>query len=436
MPFDPPKRTQSAAYEGNRRHLVTLKNRLLFLVVGNLFFGETFFEEKPSRQKELYKLARALCEEDPHYVAALAQYARQVLGVRSGPSALVAHLFRWGPEALGEEAARGVWLEDEYLETLAYTKAQGWNITSGLERAVAERLNAMSPAVLLKCRWERVLSAKGVSRESWLMALPYLRGPSLLINLSSLHRFGLLGEEGVQEVLASKLLSPEEAKWEIHPYQWLQAITVGRKEGWPERVLRLLEAALERSFPPLPLEGETLTLVDVSGSMFAHLSGHSQVTYAFAAASLGALLYRKNGGRLVGFNHHLYPVSLPPSTPIPLIVEDLLAKEGRLAKGGSTTYLRKALEATLPDFSGRRVIVFTNESLNENAYAPLSEWKRGAPNRRAYVVNVAAYPHMAPPEGGVVRVGGWSERLLEFLALLETGNPLAWIQSGEWRTTR
>jgi len=431
MPFDAPKPTQSAAYE----HPVSLKWKLLSLVVGNLFFGETFFEEKPLRQEELYKLARALCEEDPHYVAALAQYARQVLGVRWGPSALVAHLFRWGPEALGEEAARGVWLEDEYLETLAYTKAQGWDITSGLKRAVAERLNTMSPAVLLKCWWERVLSAKGVGRESWLKAVPHLRGPSLLINLSNLHRFGLLGEEGVQEVLTGKLLSPEAAKWEIHPYQWLQAIAIGRKEGWPERVLHLLEAALERSLPPLPLEGETLTLVDVSESMFAHLSGHSQVTYAFAAASLGALLY-KNGGRLVGFNHQVYPVSLPPSAPIALIAEDLLAKGGRPTKGGSTTCLGKALETTLPDFSGRRVIVFTNESLNEKAYAPLSEWKRRDPNRKAHLVNVAAYPHIAPPEGGVVRVGGWSERLLEFLALLETKNPLAWIQSGGWRTTR
>jgi len=435
MPFDAPK-AQSAAYEDNRRHLVPPKKRLFLLVGGNLFFGETFFEEKPSRQKELYELARALCEEDPHYVAALAQYARQVLGVRSGPSALVAHLFRWGPEALGEEAARGVWLEDEYLETLAYAKAQGWDVTSGLKRAVAERLNAMSPEVLLKCRWERVLSAKGVSRESWLKALPHLRGPSLIINLSNLHRFGLLGEEGVQEVLASKLLSPEVAKWEIHPYQWLQTIAIGQKEGWPERVLRLLEAALEHSLPPLPLDGETLTLVDVSGSMFAHLSGHSQATYAFAAASLGALLYRKNGGRLVGFNHQVYPVSLPPSAPIALIVEDLLAKGGRLAKGGSATYLRKALETTLPDFSGRRVIVFTNESLNEKAYAPLSEWKRRDPNRRAHVVNVAAYPHIPPPEGGVVRLGGWSERLLEVLALFEARDPVAWIRSGGWRTTR
>jgi hypothetical protein len=41
-----------------------------------------------------------------------------------------------------------------------------------------------------------------------------------------------------------------------------------------------LEAALENSLPPLPLVGETLILVDVSGSMFSLISARSQATYA------------------------------------------------------------------------------------------------------------------------------------------------------------
>jgi 60 kDa SS-A/Ro ribonucleoprotein len=35
----------------------------------------------------------------------------------------------------------------------------------------------------------------------------------------------------------------------------------------------------------------------------------------------------------------------------------------------------------------------------------------------------------------MTRVGGWSERLLEVLALLEARDPVAWIRSGGWQTT-
>jgi hypothetical protein len=276
--------------------------------------------------------------------------------------------------------------------------------------------------------WERILSAKGASRESWLEALPHLRGLSLLRNLNNLHRFGLLEEEEAQEVLASKLLSPEVAKWGIYPYQWLQAIAKGQREGWPERVLQLLEVALENSLPPLPLEGETLILVDISGSMFTTVSERSQATYALAAASLGALLYRRARGQLVGFNNDAHLVPLSPDAPIAQIVGHLLAK------GGGGTYLGEALKKTLPNFLGGRVVIFTDEQAHDNAYDPLRKWAAEDPNRTAHVVNMAGYFPLAFPEDGVVRVGGWSERILEVLALLEKRDPVAWIRSGEWKT--
>jgi hypothetical protein len=248
-----------------------------------------------------------------------------------------------------------------------------------------------------------------------------------LRNLSNLHRFGLLREEEAQGLLANKLLSPEVAKWGIWPYQWLQAITVGRKEGWPQSVIELLEVALENSLPPLPLEGETLTLVDISGSMLSLLSERSQATYALAAASLGALLYRKTGGLLVGFNHEVYSIDLPPDAPVARTVEKLVARAG----GG--TYLGKALEAVLPSFQGRRIVIFTDEQVHDNAYTPIRRWKAENSNRTAHVVNVAGYPLLAFPEDGVVRVGGWSEQILEVLALLEEDDPVTWVRSGGWK---
>jgi 60 kDa SS-A/Ro ribonucleoprotein len=482
MSFNPPKKGVTT-YEGGTGFLARPEAELLLLVAGSLFSGDSHYEKDESRKERFHRLASEVSQKDPHFVASLAQYARQVLGLRSGPSALVAHLFWWGPKDLAREAAQGVWLRgDEHLETLAYTKAYGWKITKALKKAVANRLNSMSPAALLKYQkrgrsfsqrdaliishpkpqdqnralvyewlirgkkglpeaqafaaqileerptWERILSVKGASRESWLEALTHLKGLSLVRNLSNLHSFNLLQEEGVQEVLASKLLSPEVAKWGIWPYQWLQAISMGRKEGWPEPVLQLLETALENTLPPLHLEGETLIIVDISGSMLNPISDRSQATYLLAAASLGALLYRRTGGQIVGFNNYVHLVPLSPTAPIVQIVEYLLAK------GGGGTYLGEALEKTLPNFSGRRVVIFTDEQVHDNAYEPLRKWIKAGSDRIAHVVNVAGYPFLAFPENGIVRVGGWSERLLEILALMESNDPVAWIRNGKWKT--
>ncbi len=93
------------------------------------------------------------------------------------------------------------------------------------------------------------------------------------------------------------------------------------------------------------------------------------------------------------------------------------------------------MKKTLPDFSGRRVVIFTDEQVHDSAYDPLRKWKRQDPDRSVHVVNVAGYSPLAFPERGVTRLGGWSERLFEVLALLEARDPVAWIRSGGWQTT-
>ncbi len=144
MSFNTPKQTKGVVwtYEGGVGYSASPETELLLLVAGSLFSGDTFYEGEPLRQRRFYELAHKLSLKDPHYVAALARYARQALGLRSGPSALVAPLLV-GPKEVAEEAAKGVWLRgDEHLETLAYARLQGWKLTKGLKRAVAWRLNA------------------------------------------------------------------------------------------------------------------------------------------------------------------------------------------------------------------------------------------------------------------------------------------------------
>jgi len=140
-------------HEAGRGFAPSAAMELLLLVTGSLFSGDTFYERGAQRKERLARLAEPVTQADPEFVAALAVFARQGLGLRSGPSALLAHLFWWGPTALAREVAQEVWLRgDEHLETLAYTQAQGWKLRKALKQAVAERLNTMSPAALLKYR--------------------------------------------------------------------------------------------------------------------------------------------------------------------------------------------------------------------------------------------------------------------------------------------
>ncbi|RIH82018.1 TROVE domain protein [Meiothermus luteus] len=159
--------------------------------------------------------------------------------------------------------------------------------------------------------WEQILLAKGSSPEVWREAIPHMGSMALVRNLANLFR--------------------------------------GEQEGWPEGVLHALVEALEANLPPVPLQGDSLILVDVSGSMFSPLSGRGEATYALVAASLGALLYRHTGGGLVGFDNELHPVDLPPSAPLLALVKTLLTSG---ARGG--TFLGRALREVLPGFGGSR----------------------------------------------------------------------------------
>ncbi|MCS6869732.1 hypothetical protein [Thermus sp.] len=141
MPLNPGRPRVHPTHQGGRGFPASPQGELLLLVAGSLFSGDLFYEGAEEREARFTALAAEVTQQDPEFVALLATYARQVLGLRSGPSALVAHLFWWGPVEVAEGAAQRVWLRgDEHLETLAYTRAQGWKIRKALKRGTSSWL--------------------------------------------------------------------------------------------------------------------------------------------------------------------------------------------------------------------------------------------------------------------------------------------------------
>ncbi|MGC8947250.1 MAG: TROVE domain-containing protein [Anaerolineae bacterium] len=474
--------TRIATHEGGTGFKPSPQMELLLLVSNSLFSGDTFYETGDERVRRFRDLTDRLLKDDPVFVAELAKFARQVLGLRSAPSAIVAHLF-WSrdvPEELGRDAAFGVWLRgDEHLETIAYTKAMGWKLRKRLLRAIADRLNRMPPHALLKYAqggrmvsqadairlahprpadeahsliferlsrgrnaspqsiafaeqvlaehptWERIISREGSSQETWRKVLPHLRGLSLIRNLDNLHRHGLLQDEEVQGALIRTLEGSN--RWKVYPYQWILALRRGLEQQWPSTVMMALEDAIERAVPKSikGLQGETLVVVDVSGSMSSKLSANSEATRALAASTLGAMIYRATGGQLVAFDNQLYIIDAEG-----LLFSHIVDKITGVGGGG--TYLGEALRKTLPDFLGRRVVILTDEQVHDNAWAPLMEWLQRSPTNRAYVINLGGYEPMAIPERGVVRIGGWSDQILSVIVLFDQHDPIETIRSGQW----
>ncbi len=492
---------ETTTYEGGPGYFMTPELELFVLVGASLFSGDSYYEGDEERKGRFYSLVEEVISRNPSYVADLAIYARRVLGLRSGPSAMVAHLFWSGPKEEATRASRGVWVRgDEHLETLAYTLANGWKVKSSLKRAVANRMNSLSPFALVKyaCRncdvsqadavrlthpkpkdeahsmvyrylswqnsntrrrlpeewekatvyvrnlmfnerptWERILSLKGSTAEAWREAVPHLRGLSLLRNLNNLLKHGLLNDPEVVSAVVRGITETVSDPF-ILPYHYVLPIIYAKEADssstLPPPIVRTLEEAIHKSamFVPERLALDTVVLLDYSGSMVSPISANSKATLLLVATSLAYSLFLR-GATVYAFSNDVYRIdrlSNGGRTVNPYSLSELY---DYLVSRANGTYLGKALSVSLQQAEGaKRVIIITDEQAHDDSYSPLTKWLSSHPERRAYVINVGGYMVSAFPEidGQIVRLSGYSDRLLDFIDTLEEAfrDPVAGVR--------
>jgi 60 kDa SS-A/Ro ribonucleoprotein len=158
--------------------------------------------------------------------------------------------------------------------------------------------------------------------------------------------------------------------------------------------------------PKLP--GSTGLVVDVSGSMDGKLSGKSETTRMDAAAGL-AILLREKAEEFSVATFSEACVELPARRGFAL--RDAIA----CSQAHSGTYLKRALTELSEKREWRaldRVIVITDEQAHDGI---LPAW-----TRKAYVVNVAPYSHGVGYGNGWTHLDGWSERIVDYIAAVET----------------
>ncbi|MBW7968175.1 TROVE domain-containing protein [Bradyrhizobium sp. BR 10289] len=239
--------------------------------------------------------------------------------------------------------------------------------------------------------WEVSLSAGKSKRESFerLIAERKLGGLALLRNLRLMQTAGV-----PRETIAGAIETMRTDR--ILPYRFITAARYA-PDFEPE-----LEAAMLKSVKDhVRLSGRTRLLIDVSGSMFAHLSAQSEMTRAEAACGL-AILAREICDEVDIFTFSDKVVKVPPRRGFAL--RDAIIN----SQAHSGTWLGKAV--TEIDRKGDRLIVFTDEQSHDQVHEPKA---------RGTMVNVASYQH-GVGHGAWTRVNGFSEAVVAWIAASET----------------
>jgi 60 kDa SS-A/Ro ribonucleoprotein len=248
--------------------------------------------------------------------------------------------------------------------------------------------------------WEVALSAAGradsaAKREVWerLLAERKLGALALLRNLRNLHT------AGVSEVLVLAALAAMKTD-RVLPFRFLAAARVAPQweEALEQAMFRSLESRSAR------LAGQTVLLVDVSGSMEAPISQRSEMRRTDAAYGL-AILLREIAERVT-----IYTFS-NEAKPVPsrrgMALRDALDN----SQPHSATYLGAALEKVEAACRGyERLVVITDEQSHDQVKQP---------HGKGYVINVASNRN-GVGYGDWTHIDGWSEAVVDYIAELES----------------
>lgn len=257
--------------------------------------------------------------------------------------------------------------------------------------------------------WTRMLTEKTEKGFNKLGALALIRN---LRNMQSVN----VDEDNIRSALGSASMS------KILPFQ---LVTAARYAPQLEDVLetKLLESidSMEK------LEGDTVVLLDTSGSMRSPLSGKGETTCQDVAASMGAIIRGVcNKSIIYTFQEDIQVV---PSGRKGFALIDCV----RRAPSGGTSVIdctNDAVRLYKESHNGKypaRVIVVTDEQTNSDGTG--CSWRRGTTvkldnlpsNCNGYIINVGTY------ENGVgynnscnyVHINGWSENVLKYISAYE-----------------
>lgn len=261
--------------------------------------------------------------------------------------------------------------------------------------------------------WEVALSAGADKRETWerLLRTHKLGYKALLMNLRNMESVG------VDRALVGEELRNRAAGTREFPFRFIAAANACPK--WEPEI----DAALLASLAGVErLPGSTLLVVDTSGSMQAPLGARSTLDRIDAACGL-AILVRElceqstvyvTAGNDYTRTHATAEVPARRGMPLRAAI-----KQTAIPLGGGGIFLKQCMDFIAAAEGGRtfdRVLVFTDEQDCDLKANPATAKRLGRFN---YINNVAPYKPCIDTSQGWTRINGWSDRVLDWIAMEE-----------------
>ena len=403
-------------------------------VMSCLLWEAEFYEDGQSIADRIGDAARQVT---PQVIARIAAEAREVMNLRHVPLILLDVLSEARGRTDGLVAntiARVIQRPDELGEFLAiYWRNGRKTVSSQVRKGLARAIPKFSEYQLAKydrdskvklrdvlriarpkpenddqsSLWKRVVSRTLKIPDTWEVELSAGKDKKAtferLIHEHKLGYFALLrnlrnmAESGVEKDMVNNAIMAREGGAErILPFRYIAAARAA------PQFEPALDVALQAAIKELPkLDGTTIVLVDVSGSMNMPISRHSDMRRLEAAAALGSII-NCDALRVFSFSNMIIEVpSRCGMSGVDAIVNSQPHNGTEL--GAALAYVYR-----LPH---DRLIVITDEQSHDRVDDPVTP--------RSYMINMASYRN-GVGYGRWIHIDGFSEGVLRFIYELES----------------
>jgi len=246
--------------------------------------------------------------------------------------------------------------------------------------------------------WETELSAGKDKRETWerLLREKKLGALAFLRNLRNMQQVDV-----DRDLILDYAMDLDVSR--VLPFRFIAA-----QRYAPDLTLRL-EKLMLNSIKELPkLEGTTVILVDVSGSMNAALSGKSDLSRFDAATALAMICTEICHDAIVyAFGTNYAKVPSVRGFGLKIVLAD------EMKRIGGATYLQLAIDGICASEKFDRLIVITDEQAQDTRANPFHvNTKKAAV---FYVINVAGFKNGVSYDKNVIHIDGFSESVIQFI---------------------
>ena len=462
--FNQTKTMKTTNRSGHVAYDMKDKDKLVTMVLTTFFNEPKYYGDNSN---ELVQLAEKVAANGPRFVSNLAIYARKEMHLRSVShvlTSIVAHTVESKP-FVRDTVDGVVERADDITEIMAcYLSMYGKPVPNGLKKGLNDamkKFNAFAFSkynggnkdirfrdVLRIChpkadndkqnktfkmilddtlpvakRWETELSARGNTKEVWEELIEENR-IGYMAALRNLRNIINATPSNIQKVY-DKLANKEEVlKSKQLPFRFLSAYK-NLPSGATTKVRDVLEDACEYSIDNLPkIPGKTIIAIDTSGSMWSTISYKSDVRCDQIALMLG-LMANKLCEEAIVYTFDTKIRELTVSHRSGIIQTTLSSVFG----GGGTDLTLPLRRMINNDIVADRLIMISDNEIN-------SSWRGFAKTCQSYAdqyrdqVNPDLWVHAIDLQGYGTQqfignrtniIAGWSEKILEFIALAEQG---------------